>query len=259
MSSFKLKNFLDNKVVEYSVPAFVESDPVSIPHQFSRLQDIEISGFFAALFAWGRRSTVLKKSRFLLELMDDAPYDFIMQHEESDLKRFLGFVHRTFNATDILYLISFLKRFYAQNNSLELAFSEGIKTSDSSIENGLNHFYATVFEDENHPVRTHKHISTPLKKSACKRINMYLRWMVRPDKDGIDFGLWKRIRTDQLIIPMDVHVSRVAARLKLLSEHSKVNWESAVKLTRSLKDFDALDPVKYDYALFGLGAIEKFS
>ncbi len=259
MSSFELKKFLDNKVIEYSVPAFVASDPVSIPHQFSRLQDIEISGFFAALFAWGRRSTVLKKSRLLMELMDEVPYDFIMQHEESDLKRFLGFVHRTFNATDILYFISFLKEFYTHNNSLELAFSKGMKASDSSVENGLNHFYMTVFEDENHPVRTHKHISAPFKKSACKRINMYLRWMVRPDTDGIDFGLWKRIHTNQLVMPMDVHVSRVAARLKLLPKDSKVNWESAVRLTENLKSFDVLDPVKYDYALFGLGAIEKFN
>ncbi len=257
MYSDKIKYFLDKKLEQYQSSFFIEEDPITIPHHYSLKQDIEIAGFFAALFAWGRRETVIKKATVLLSLMDQAPFDFITQHEEKDLKRFLKFVHRTFNATDILYFISFLKSFYHQHESLEEAFCKGNYSQEEHVEKNLNGFYQTIFEAE-HPKRTEKHISAPFKKSACKRMNMYLRWMVRSGEKGIDFGLWKKMSPDQLVIPLDVHVCRVATRLGLISPNRKVNWETALALTEELKVFDPRDPVKYDLALFGLGAIEKF-
>ncbi len=251
-----LQSFLDKKVEQYHKPSFIVGDPVAIPHRYSKLQDIEISGFFAALFAWGRRSLILKKTEVLLNLMDDAPYDFIMHHEEKDLKRFLDFVHRTFNATDILYFIHFLKKYYHRHFSLEAAFTSGLHTTDKTVEHALTGFHRLIFPGD-HPVRTMKHIASPRRKSACKRLNMFLRWMVRRDSAGIDFGLWKKIRPDQLVIPMDTHVSKVAVRLGLISPGA-VDWRAALALTDALRIFDPQDPVKYDFALFGLGVLEKF-
>jgi len=257
MNENELCRFLNHKVAQYQTPAFVEEDPISVPHQYSRLQDIEIAGLFSALFAWGRRSLILKKANFLMELMDNSPYSFIVHHEEKDLKRFLGFVHRTFNATDILFLISFLRQHYKKHASLEFAFCHHLERDDNSVEKALNGFYHCVF-GENNSIRTKKHISAPFKKSACKRMNMFLRWMVRKDAEGIDFGIWKNIRPEQLVIPVDVHVYRVAVRLGLLSTKKTMNWKLALELTNKLKEFDPEDPVKYDFALFGLGVIEKF-
>lgn len=258
MRSSDLQDFLDKKVRQYQTTSFIEGDPVSIPHRYTQIQDIEISGFFASLFAWGRRSLILKKASELLELMDNAPYEFILQHEENDLKRFLHFVHRTFNATDILYFISFLKNYYQQHDSLEDAFSQTIERGDGSVEQALNGFRKIVFQGD-YPLHTQKHISAPNKYSACKRLNMFLRWMVRKSDEGVDFGIWEKIRPDQLVIPMDVHVNRVAVRLGLLPPRKTVNWKSALALTEALKTFDHEDPVKYDFALFGLGVIEKFN
>lgn len=257
MRNRDLEHFLNKKVAQYHTASFIEEDPVSIPHQYSRLQDIEIAGFFAALFAWGRRSLILKKTTVLLDLMDHAPYDFVLQHEEKDLKRFLGFVHRTFNATDILYFIAFFKEYYQKNDSLENAFSQSLQPDELSVESALNGFHKLIFKGD-FPARTTKHISAPFRKSACKRLNMFLRWMVRKDTKGIDFGLWQNIRTDQLVIPMDTHVSRVAGRLGLITSGQAPNWKTAVALTDVLKKYDPKDPVKYDFALFGLGVVEKY-
>lgn len=252
----ELKTFLDKKVAQYNHPSFIKDDPVSIPHQFSMLQDIEIMGLWAAVLAWGQRKTILNKCNELIQLMDGAPYDFILNHQEKDLKRFLHFKHRTFNATDTLYFIEFFKNYYLNNDSLEDAFAQFISTNDVHIEKGLIGFHQLFFSLEDAPSRTQKHIATPARKSTCKRINMFLRWMVRDDDNGVDFGLWKKIKPSQLICPMDVHVDRVSRKLGLI-ERKQTDWLAAVELTERLKEFDAEDPVKYDFALFGMGVNEK--
>ena len=254
-----LKIFLDNKVDEYDQPSFINNDPICIPHSFSKKQDIEIAGFFAAIFAWGNRTTIINKSRELMQLMDNAPHQFIVTHEVPDLKRLLGFKHRTFNTTDLLYFIEFFKHHYSNNKSLEPAFfnSQTIHQPGNIIENGLNHFYNYFFSLEDSPARTVKHIASPQKNSTCKRLNMFLRWMVRRDKHGVDFGIWRKITPAQLICPIDVHVARVARHFKLL-DRKATDWQSALELTANLRSLDENDPVKYDFALFGLGVMEKF-
>lgn len=257
MNNEKLKDFLDRKVEEYNRPSFIAVDPVSIPHLFTLRQDIEIAGLFAALFAWGNRTTIINKSKELLALMDNAPYAFCMDHSRKDLTRLLQFKHRTFNPTDLLYFVLFLKHHYAGNASLEIAFTKGMGRKDQTIEQALNGFHHYFFSLEDAPARTRKHIASPEKNSTCKRLNMYLRWMVRRDKNGVDFGLWKKISPAQLICPIDVHVARVARRFGLLQRNA-LDWQAAIELTTYLRTLDSKDPVKYDFALFGLGAIEKF-
>jgi uncharacterized protein (TIGR02757 family) len=251
-----LKEFLDSKLVQYNQPGFIPNDPISIPHQYSKKQDIEIAGLFAAVLAWGQRITIINKSRELLAMMDNAPHDFLLNHKEKDLKRLLAFKHRTFNATDTLYFIEFLSSFYKKHDSLEKAFM-GDKNKLEHVEEGLIHFHQLFFSLENSPQRTRKHIATPERKSACKRINMYLRWMVRSDKNGVDFGLWKSISPSQLICPFDLHVERVARKLKLI-KRKQADWLTAMELTEALRTLDPADPVKYDFALFGLGIEEDF-
>lgn len=253
MNKADLKAFLDRKAEEYNRPSFIEGDPVSVPHLFSKKQDIEIAGFFAATFAWGIRTTIISKCRELMKLMDDAPHDFIVNHREKDLKRLIGFCHRTFNDTDLLYFISFLQHHYKTAATLESAFFNN--TTD--VETALDYFYTYFFSLEHIPNRTRKHVAAPMKNSACKRLNMYLRWMVRNDGNGVDFGLWKQLRPEQLIIPLDLHVARVAKRFKLI-DRPNADWQSALELTAQLRRFDPADPVKYDFALFALGVIEKF-
>lgn len=251
-----LKDFLDEKVERYNQPGFIENDPISIPHSYSKKQDIEIAGLFAAILAWGQRVTIINKSKELLSLMDNAPYDFMINHKEKDLKRLTKFKHRTFNTTDTLYFVAFLSSFYKKNDSLEKAFIDPFaKTND--VKEALIYFHRLFFSLEDAPHRTRKHISTPERKSACKRINMYLRWMVRDDQRGVDFGLWKNISTSQLICPFDLHVERVARKLKLV-KRKQADWLTATELTENLKKFDPIDPVKYDFALFGLGVEESF-
>jgi uncharacterized protein (TIGR02757 family) len=258
-----LKSFLDNKVIQYNQPWFVEKDPVSIPHLFSVKQDIEIAGFFASIFAWGGRTTIIQKSKELMQLMDMAPYDFIRTHEEKDLKRLLAFKHRTFNTTDLLYFINFLKHHYSNNESLEAAFTIEEETipaysgSGERVENALTNFYYYFFSLEDAPERTRKHIASPAKHSSCKRLNMFLRWMVRKDSQGVDFGIWTKISPSELICPLDLHVARVASRFQLLTR-KQPDWLAALELTGHLRAFDKEDPVKYDFALFGLGVMEKF-
>lgn len=281
-----LKDFLDAKVEIYNQPNFITLDPISIPHLFSKQQDIEIMGFWSAMLAWGQRVTIINKCKELISLMDGAPYDFIMNHEDTDLKRLLNFKHRTFNATDTLYFIEFFKSHYSNFQSLEDAFlpfndkkdfrddflnataqKQKVNTSKSEVclasklsadntEGNLNYFRSYFFSLQDFPRRTIKHVSSPLQKSTCKRLNMFLRWMVRDDDKGVDFGIWKRIKPRQLICPCDVHVDRVARRLGLISR-KQTDWQTALELTAKLREFDANDPVKYDFALFGLGVEEK--
>jgi len=252
----QLKAFLDSKAALYNQPAFIEKDPVCIPHSFSRKQDIEISGLFAAVLAWGNRTTIINNCRKLMGWMDNAPYDFILNHKDTDLLPFVHFAHRTFNATDLLYFIELLQYHYRVHDTLEDAFVPGRKYTETNVEQALIHFHRYFFSIE-HPERTRKHISTPERSSACKRLNMYLRWMVRKDNHGVDFGIWSKIKPAQLVCPLDVHVARVAERLGMIS-NIKSNWANAVQLTERLKELNPKDPAVYDYALFGLGMAERF-
>ena len=252
-----LQLFLNKKVKQYNHPDFIAADPICIPHAFTKKQYIEIAGFFAAIFAWGNRTTIINKSRELMRLMHNAPHDFVLQHTKKDLQQLEGFKHRTFNTTDLLYCIEFFKTHYNTNESLESAFTKWMHKKDTTIENGLNGFYNYFFSLPDVPERTKKHIASPLKKSSCKRLNMYLRWMVRNDNKGVDFGIWKNIAPSQLIIPLDVHVTRVAKQLNIL-QSKQADWQAAVELTEYLRNLDKQDPVKYDFALFSIGVLEKY-
>ena len=252
-----LKGFLDEKVQQYNQPGFIPNDPISIPHQFSKKEDIEISGFFASILAWGQRKTIINKCNELFQLMDGAPHDFLIHHQEQDLNRFLEFKHRTFNTTDTLYFIHFLSWFYKHHQSLEEAFLLGQTGAVNSMETMLSQFHDFFFSLPEAPSRTKKHIATPSRKAACKRINMYLRWMVRSDDQGVDFGIWKKIQPSQLICPCDLHVDRVGRKLGLITR-KQTDWLTALELTERLRELDPEDPVKYDFALFGLGIEEKF-
>lgn len=253
MTKNKLKDFLDRKVDEYDQPSFIKDDPVCIPHMFSQKQDIEIAGFFAAIFAWGNRTTIINKSKELMKLMDNAPYQFITQHQDKDLKKLLEFKHRTFNTTDLLYFITFFRDHYKKKSTLESAFI----MHGSTVEEMLTGFHHYFFSLEHVPGRTKKHIATPEKNSTCKRLNMFLRWMVRRNS-RVDFGIWKKIHPSQLICPIDLHVARVAKRFHLL-HRKQTDWNAALELTGYLRTLDPDDPVKYDFALFGLGVIEKYT
>lgn len=256
-----LKRFLDSKVAEFNNSSFIKDDPVCIPHLFSKKEDIEIAGFFAAIFAWGNRKTIINKSKLLLQLMDNAPHDFCLHHSNNDLKKLVGFCHRTFNDTDLLYFISFFKSHYSKYGSLEEAFFNQkileVPGDLTLVERSLNHFNSYFFLPDEAPSRTKKHIASPQKNSSCKRLNLFLRWMVRKDDKGVDFGLWEKISSSQLICPVDVHVARVARHFNLL-KRTPVDWQAAIELTQQLRKFDKNDPVKYDFALFGLGVLEKY-
>lgn len=253
MPENSLIKLLDAKVELYNQPSFIKDDPISIPHLFTKKQDIEIAGFFAAIFSWGNRTTIINKSKELMLLMDNAPHTFCLHHNPKDLKKLMGFKHRTFNATDLFYFIEFLKTHYTKHKSLETAFTQhGINMKEMLT--GFHHYF---FSLEDVPTRTKKHIATPERKSSCKRLNMFLRWMVRNDKKGVDFGIWKNISPAQLICPLDLHVVRVAKRFNLL-HRKQTDWLAAVELTEYLRTLDNKDPVKYDFALFGMGVMEKF-
>lgn len=247
---------LNQKFEEYNQSNFIPLDPICIPHRFSKKQDIEIAGLFAAVLAWGLRKTIINKCTSLMGMMDNSPHDFILNHKETDLKPFVNFKHRTFNGTDTLYFIDFLKRHYTKSESLESAFTQWMSPDDKTVENGLIGFHNYFFDNEFAPQRTRKHIATPSRKSACKRLNMMLRWFVREDAKGVDFGIWKNIKTSQLVCPLDVHVERQARILGLI-DRKQSDWKAAIELTENLKSIDANDPVKYDFALFGIGVMEK--
>ena len=266
MNKKSLKEFLDQKVTQYNQPSFIADDPLSIPRRFTKKQDIEIAGFFAALLAWGNRKSIIQSCNKLLALMNDAPYDFIMQvdwhQDDRQFNTFKKFVHRTFNEMDLWHLLNFLKHHYQVKGeqSLETAFTRWMLPGDTTIENALIGFHDYVFSFDEHAgeeKHCRKHIATPSKKSACKRLNMFLRWMVRKDETGVDFGIWENIAASQLICPIDVHVSRVAKKLNLLSRN-QTDWQSALELTDLLRSLDKDDPVKYDFALFGLGVVEHY-
>ncbi|MXV16618.1 TIGR02757 family protein [Hufsiella ginkgonis] len=285
-----LRLLLDSKVARYNQPGFIENDPIVIPHSFTQKQDIEIMGFFTAILAWGQRKTIINKCRELVARMDGQPYLFITGHQESDLKALPGFKHRTFNDTDLLYFIHFFRNHYQEFDSLEDAFLPGTGplrsfrdvfmdqglpestmltasgTCDTgeiavaaklTVEAALNHFRSYFFSLPDFPRRTMKHISSPLQGSTCKRLNMFLRWMVRKDGNGVDFGIWDRISPAALICPCDLHVDRVARELGLISR-KQTDWQTAVELTERLRAFDPDDPVKYDFALFGMGIEEGY-
>ena len=252
----ELKSFLDSKVDTYNRPSFIPDDPICIPRAYNKKQDIEITGFFAAVLAWGQRITIVNKCRELFERMGGEPHEFILHHSEEDLKGLLGFKHRTFNEIDLLYFVSFLQHHYSQYDSLEDAFLRGMQPDHEHVEQGLVGFHHYFFSLEDAPHRTRKHVATPIRKSACKRLNMYLRWMVRSDSQGVDFGLWKRISPSQLICPCDLHVDRIARRLGLIIR-KQTDWLTALELTENLRQLDPDDPVKYDFALFGLGIEER--
>ena len=249
--------FLNSKVDLYNQPSFIAADPISIPHSFSKKQDIEIAGLFAAIFAWGNRTTIINKAKELMLLMDNAPYDFCLHHSAADLKSLEHFKHRTFNTTDLLYFVEFLQMHYQKFNSLEDAFVQKKRPSDITIENYLVSFYEYFFSLDDVPDRTRKHVSTPAKKSSCKRLSMYLRWMVRNDNKGVDFGLWKKIKPSQLVCPLDLHVARVAKKMGLITR-KQTDWETVLQLTHELRTLDPQDPAKYDFALFGLGVMEHY-
>ncbi|MCW5911585.1 MAG: TIGR02757 family protein [Cyclobacteriaceae bacterium] len=259
----QLRDFLTGKAWQYNSTSFIESDPISVPHRFSCRQDIEIAGFFAATLAWGQRATIIKKCNELLAMMENRPYEFLRHHKPNDLKPFTQFKHRTFNATDTLYFIESLSVFYRTHASLEDAFVQNLdlhkpaEAGNFPIEQALIQFNKAFFSLPGVPARTHKHVSTPARKSACKRLNMFLRWMVRKDSQGVDFGIWNRISPSQLVCPCDVHVERVARKLKLITR-TGMNWQTATELTSNLRKLDPADPVLYDFALFGLGVMERY-
>ena len=256
MAKQQLLDFFNRKVEEYNQPSFIAADPICIPHLFTHQQDIEIAGFFAAIFAWGNRTTIINKSKELMQLMGMQPHQFCLHASNKELKQLEGFKHRTFNATDLYYCIEFFKQHYTQYQSLEAAFLPN-SLPPASVYDALIQFHRNFFSLEDAPLRTRKHISTPAKGSTCKRLNMYLRWMVRNDKKKVDFGIWKAIKPAQLICPIDVHVARVAKRFNLL-DRKQVDWLAAEELTNYLRKLDPKDPAKYDFALFGLGVIEKY-
>ncbi|SNB38729.1 conserved hypothetical protein [Flavobacterium psychrophilum] len=250
----ELQSFLDEKVILYNNLNFIESDPIQIPHLFSLKEDIEIAGFLCATIAWGNRKMIINNSHKMMQLMGNSPYDFVLSHNENQLESLNKFVHRTFNGQDFAQFIKSLQHIYTNHNGLEAVFAKN--ATKDSMQKSISEFKKIFFEN-NHLPRTQKHISDPISGSAAKRINMFLRWMVRQDTHGVDFGLWKTISSSALSCPLDVHSGNVARKLQLLLR--KQNDAKAVyELDTNLRLLDPNDPVKYDFALFGLGVFEKF-
>ena len=254
LSFFELKDFLDSKVLEYNSHKFIQSDPIQIPHMFTNKRDIEISAFLTSTIAWGNRKSIINSACRMMEIMDHSPYEFVINHQKSDLEVFNGFVHRTFNSEDAKQFIRSLKYLYNNYGGIEEIFKK--YSHDDCLQYSIHKFKMHFFEID-HIQRTEKHVSDPMRNSAAKRINMFLRWMVRPNNSGVDFGLWDTIPTSKLSCPLDVHSGNVARKLGLLKRSQ--NDQKAVKeLDKSLRKFDINDPVKYDFALFGLGVFENF-
>ncbi len=248
-----IKDYLDEKVELYNRPEFIESDPIQIPHLFINPEDIEISGFLAATLAWGQRKTIINKSKELMNLMDNSPFEFITHARSKEFSRFENFCHRTFNATDTIYFLHSLRNIYQNKGGLKTVFMAGFKTGENAG-TAIASFRSVFFEKE-YPSRTLKHVPNVQKGSSAKRLNMFLRWMVRDDSKGVDFGLWKEISPSWLSIPLDLHTGRTARRLGLLNRKND-DWQAVNELTSRLKEFDPNDPVKYDFALFGISIFE---
>jgi uncharacterized protein (TIGR02757 family) len=247
-----IRSLLESKYSQFNNPDFIETDPISIPHLFSKKEDIEIAAFLSATIAWGQRITILKNARMLMTLMEDEPHDFILNAKKTELDRFKKFVHRTFNGEDAVFFMNALKKIYLQHGGLENVMGQFPDDLGKSISHFRKTFLATGKTS-----RTHKHIADPLKNSSAKRICMFLRWMVRKDRSGVDFGIWKKIQPSQLYTPLDLHSGATARKLGLLTRKQD-DWKSVVELTENLRKFDPKDPVKYDFALYGLGVFEKF-
>jgi len=250
MTQSELFDFLEEKVTLYNNPSFIESDPIQIPHLFSKKEDIEIAGFLSATIAWGNRKMIIRNALKMVELMENSPHDFVVSHTIKDLEKLKKFVHRTFNGDDFVVFIKSLKNIYNQHSSLENIFNRY-----DDLQLSIHHFKKDFF-DKTHLQRTEKHISDPLKGSAAKRINMFLRWMIRDDKK-VDFGIWKTISPSILSCPLDVHSGRVARKLGLLTRKQS-DYKAVKELDLNLRKLDETDPVKYDFALFGLGVFEDF-
>lgn len=254
LNKTELKDFLDAKVLQYNTASFIEPDPISVPHRYSLKEDIEISGFLASTIAWGNRTMITKNGHRMMDLMGESPYDFIMDHDELQLERLEGFVHRTFNAVDFAHFIKALKHIYTNRGGLEGIFTT-YQTEDS-LQPAIHELHNAFFEIP-HLERTKKHVANPNKGSVSKRINMYLRWMVRNDNAGVDFGIWKEISPSKLSCPLDVHSGNVARKLELLNRKQN-DTKALLELDTNLRLLDPNDPVKYDFALFGLGIFEGF-
>ena len=249
-----IADFLEESVRHYNRVAFIENDPVSIPHLFTKKEDREISGFFAAVLAWGNRKTIIRNASRLMEQMDGAPYEFVMHHTTNELNRLAPFVHRTFNGGDCMFFIRSLRNIYRSHQGMEHIFTKGFRQQSHPA--AAIHEFRKVFFMPRHELRTEKHLGDPYRNSASKRICMFLRWMVRTDRDRVDFGLWKQIQPGQLAIPLDVHTARVARALGLLRRKTN-DWKAVMELTNALRQLDPADPVKYDFALFGMGVNER--
>jgi len=254
INKIELKEFLDSKVEQYNNLKFIESDPIQVPHLFILKEDIEIAGFLTATISWGNRKSIINNAKRMVELLDNSPYDFVLNHQETDLEKLSLFVHRTFNGEDLIQFIKSLKHIYKNHNGLESVFLK--HAEKESLQNSISKFKSIFFEEE-HLVRTQKHISDPSKNSAAKRINMFLRWMIRNDKAGVDFGIWNTLSPNQLSCPLDVHSGNVARKLGLLKRKQN-DAKALLELDKSLRQLDPKDPIKYDYALFGLGVFEGF-
>lgn len=250
----ELKSFLDFKVAQYNSPEFITTDPIQIPHQFSKKEDIEIAGYLTATISWGNRKSILTNANSLMERMDNDPYSFVINHSQEDLSSLDNFVHRTFNDQDLKYFISSLKNIYLHHEGLEAIFTRFAE--DNSLQAAI-HEFKKIFFELSHLPRTQKHVSDPLKNSAAKRINMFLRWMVRIDSNGVDFGIWNQLKPSQLSCPLDVHSGNTARKLGLL-QRAQNDGKAVSELDLNLRKLDPIDPVKYDFALFGLGVFEKY-
>ena len=250
-----IHSFLDQKYHSFNRPVFIATDPVQVPALFTDKENIEIAGFLAATLAWGQRPTIIRNALRLISLMNNNPIEFLLKTPEDEWDAFLGFKHRTFNGTDCVFFLKSLKNIYQNHGGLESVFTEGFQ-ADRTIFGSLVHFRKVFFELE-HERRTEKHFPDATKGAAAKRINMFLRWMVRSDQGGVDFGLWKQIPASALMLPLDVHTGNVARKLGLLAR-TQNDWRAVEEITAKLREFDPEDPIKYDFALFGLGVFEKF-
>ena len=252
----EIKELLDEKYFQFNNTSFIETDPISIPHQFSKKEDIEIASLLVATIAWGQRTSIINNGNKLMRLMNDEPHDFILNFTKKDAARFEGFVHRTFNSTDCVFFLNSLKHIYTKHGGLEAAFSTDFSSNETDVKNAITNFRA-LFLNTEHQSRSEKHISNPSAKSSAKRLCMFLRWMVRKDKHGVDFGIWKSIKSSQLCLPLDLHTGNVSRKLGLLNR-TQNDWQAVEEITSVLRTFDKNDPIKYDFSLFGLGAFEGF-